>query len=180
MAHISTQIISAAMFFGCSTICWAAGKDDCRVIEDPVERLACYDSNALPIAQPKSKPATNNTEPVAPARLENETVTTEPAKSIRKSVPKVVRNALEVALPRKTEIRSSPETRAVEYTISKVLRKYGEKIEYHTTDGRKFRKIGGSSSNLAVGDTVVAKLGVFDAVFLNNQRGTRIKVKTLN
>ena len=180
MAHINTQIISAAMLFGYSAICWAAAKDDCRVIEDPVERLACYDSNALPIAQPNNEPVTNNTEPVAPAHLENETVTTKPTKSIRKRASGVLRNALEVALPRKTEIRSSPETRAVEYTISKVLRKYGEKIEYHTTDGRKFRKIGGSSSNLAVGDTVVAKLGVFDAVFLINQKGTRIKVKTLN
>ncbi len=179
MAHISTQIIGITILWGYAAVCWSASEGECRDIQDPAERLACYDSKERPAGKSVSESAALNREATPVVTPENQTPKNKPS-SIRQRVTKVVGNALEVALPRKNAEKPDVQTKAVEYTISKALRKYGEKIEYHTTDGRRFRKLGGSASDFAVGDTVVAKLGVFDVVFLINQKGTRIKVKALN
>ena len=66
------------------------------------------------------------------------------------------------------------------YTVTRVIRKYGGKIEYLTDNGRRFRKISTSQQNFQVGDVLVAKRGVFEAVFLVNQDGKRIKVKIVD
>lgn len=180
MAHISTQIVGITILWASSAVCWAAPEIECRDIPEPTERLACYDSKEKPLEQSASSEyATLNRKASTAVASEDQTTTTK-VPSVRQRVSNVVSNALEVALPRKNAAKTNAQTKAVEYTISKVLRKYGGKIEYHTADGRKFRKLGGSASDFAVGDTVVAKLGVFDVVFLINQKGTRIKVKTLN
>lgn len=179
MAHISAQIIGITILWGYAGICWAAPDGECRDIQDPAKRLACYDSKEPPAGQSVSESAMLNRDATPAVTPENQTATTQ-AQSVQQRVSRVVSNALEVALPRKNAVETNVQTKAVEYTISKVVRKYGEKVEYHTTDGRKFRKLGGSASDFAVGDTVVAKLGVFEVVFLINQKGTRIKVKTLN
>ncbi len=179
MAHISTQIIGLTILWGYAAICWAASDGECRDIQDPAKRLACYDGRERPAGPSVSESAMLNRDATPAVTPENQTAKNK-APSIRQRVSRVVGNALEVALPRKNAAKPDAQTKAVEYTISKVLRKYGEKIEYHTMDGRRFRKLGGSASDFAVGDTVVAKLGVFDVVFLINQKGTRIKVKPLN
>ena len=180
MAHISTQIIGLTILWGYAAVCWAAPEVECRDIQEPTERLACYDSKEEPLGQSASSESASLNRKASTAVVPENQTAKNKAPSIRQRVSRVVGNALEVALPRKNAAKPDAQTKAVEYTISKVLRKYGGKIEYHTTDGRKFRKLGGSASDFAVGDTVVAKLGVFDVVFLINQKGTRIKVKTLN
>ena len=179
MAHISKKIISGSILWGCALISWAAPSGECRDIREPVERLACYDSRAKLGSQPAEEDVASKIEnPVGPSSKNrpawgNGGSREEPAAS-------AVQNALKVALPRRNTVENRAPAKPVEYTIRKVLRKYGGKVEYHTADGREFRKLTTSTSDFAVGDTVVAKLGVFSAVFLINQKGKRIKVKPLN
>lgn len=176
MAHFRMQIIGTLILCASSSV-WAASVEECRDITNPGERLACYDNTATTTVTsaptPKQKPEKQSAEPIAPAP-------TRSAKPKLTRKPVVVNNALEEPLPRRAVNKPQIETAAVEYTIAKVLRRYGEKIEYQTDDGRRFRKLSATQTNFAVGDTVVAKLGVFGAVFLINQEGMRIKVKPLN
>ena len=176
MAHFRMQIVGTLILCASSSV-WAASVEECRDITNPSERLACYDNTAtttvISAPAPKQKPEKQPAQPITPAP----TRSTKPKQTNK---PVVVNNALEEPLPRRGVNKPQVETAAVEYTIVKVLRRYGEKIEYQTNDGRRFRKLSATQTNFSIGDTVVAKLGVFGAVFLINQDGTRIKVKPLN
>ena len=176
MAYFRMQILGTLILFA-SVRVWAASVEECRDITNPDERLACYDNTAtttvISAPTPKQMLEKQPAEPIAPAP-------TRSAKPKQTNKPVVVTNALKEPLPRRGANQPQVETVAVEYTIAKVLRRYGEKIEYQTDDGRRFRKLSATQTNFAVGDTVVAKLGVFGAVFLIDQKGTRIKVKPLN
>jgi hypothetical protein len=90
----------------------------------------------------------------------------------------ILTGALKEELPRPSANRSfEREDDITRYTVTQVIRKYGGKVEYLTDNGRRFRKISTSQQNFQVGDVLVAKRGVFEAVFLVNQDGKRIKVK---
>ena len=189
MAHFRAQVIGVITAVCSSTSTLAATVEDCRQIADPGARLACYDSspalknepaqpidqtsrNVAPFAKPTPTPAP------APAPAPAPKTTNDAPK--QKPQAKAVSGALKTPLPRRAATASATEQKAVQYTITRVSRKHDEKIEYQTADGRRFRKLSANQSSFAVGDRVVATLGVFNAVFLINQDGIRIKVKPLN
>lgn len=179
MAHISKKIISGSILWGYAAFSCATPSVECRDIREPAKRLACYDSREKLGSQPAEEDVAPKTEsPVGPSS-ENRPERSNGG-SPEEQTTSAVQNALKVALPRRNTVENRAPAKPVEYTIRKVLRKYGGKVEYHTADGREFRKLTTSTSDFAVGDTVVAKLGVFSAVFLINQNGKRIKVKPLN
>ena len=179
MERIGTKIINSVILWGFVAVSWAGPGGECRDIPEPTERLACYDSRDKPTTQPLEEDASPKV--MDQARNSSEHGSTKSnGESLGQRASSAVQNALKVALPRRNTVEAKAPTKPVEYTISKVLRRYGGKVEYHTADGREFRKLGASASDFAIGDTVVAKLGVFSAVFLINQRGKRIKVKPLN
>ena len=183
MAHFRAQVIGVITAVCSSTSTLAATVEDCRQIADPGARLACYDSSAAL----KNEPAqliNQTSRNVAPSA--KPTPAPAPAPKTINDAPKqkpqaeAVSGALKTPLPRRAATASATEQKAVQYTITKVSRKRDEKIEYQTADGRRFRKLSANQSSFAVGDRVVATLGVFNAVFLINQDGIRIKVKPLN
>ena len=183
MAHFRAQVIGVIIAVCSSTATLAATVEDCRQIADPGARLACYDSSAALKKEP-AQPIDQTSRNVTPSATTTPTPTPTPktTKDIPKQKPQAeaVSGALKTPLPRRAATASATEQKAVQYTITKVSRKRGEKIEYQTADGRRFRKLSANQSSFAVGDRVVATLGVFNAVFLINQDGIRIKVKPLN
>ena len=87
---------------------------------------------------------------------------------------------LKEELPRKADRIIKKEDDPTRYTVTRIVRKYGGKIEFVTDNDRRFRKISTSDYLFEVGDVLVAKRGVFESVFLINQDGKRIKVKIVN
>lgn len=173
MAYLCLQITGLTLWVVAAATVSAATISDCRSITEADQRLACYDRVG------------SNSDTMVDAVAAGESAAPEQAEAAEKPAPKyqaprMVSDALTEPLPRDAAVQPSPPQAQVEYTIGKVLHKRSERIEYHTTDNRRFRKISPTTSNFAVGDIVVAKLGVFNAVFLINQDGMRIKVKPLN
>ncbi|RPG33306.1 MAG: hypothetical protein CBC52_001490 [Gammaproteobacteria bacterium TMED92] len=173
MAHLCLQVTGLALWVVAAATVSAATISDCRSITEADQRLACYDRVG------------SNSEAMVDAAGTGESAALQQAEAAEKSVttyqaPRIVSGALTEPLPLNSAAQRSSPPAVVEYTIGEVLHKRSERIEYHTTDNRRFRKISTTTSNFAVGDTVVAKLGVFNAVFLINQDGMRIKVKPLN
>ncbi|MEC8492761.1 MAG: hypothetical protein VXY76_07680, partial [Pseudomonadota bacterium] len=98
-----------------------------------------------------------------------------------KLAEQVLKGAIKKELPKRGASEKRPRIDDItRYTVTKVVTKYGGKIEYLTDNGRRFRKISTSPQSFKVGDVLVAKLGVFDSIFLVNQNGNRIKVKVIN
>jgi type IV secretory pathway VirB10-like protein len=181
MAHFRAQVIGVITAVCSSTSTLAATVEDCRQIADPGARLACYDSSPALKNEP-AQPIDQTSRNVAPFAKPTPTPAPKTTNDAPKQKPqaKAVSGALKTPLPRRAATASATEQKAVQYTITRVSRKRDEKIEYQTADGRRFRKLSANQSSFAVGDRVVATLGVFNAVFLINQDGIRIKVKPLN
>ena len=144
----------------------------CLKIENPTERLACYD---------KMLESSVTESPTASPMSDLPSVSTKTPTEKTKIAATHLTGALREELPRrKTDQRFEREDDVTRYTVSRILRKYGGKVEYLTENGRRFRKISTSHQNFQVGDVLVAKRGVFEAVFLVNEEGKRIKVKIMD
>ena len=138
--------------------------------------MACYD-NALQKDVPKSV-----LEPKSSQAPKSTLVTNEAKDSASTKVTeRILKGAIKKELPRRGASEKRPRIDDItRYTVTKVVTKYGGKIEYLTDNGRRFRKISTSPQSFKVGDVLVAKLGVFESVFLVNQDGKRIKVKIMD
>ena len=170
MEYLRIKVAVAALLGALCSFVSAETIETCIEIKDPKTRLACYD-NALQKDIPKSI-------------LEPES--TQAPKEAKDPVPmevteRVLKGAIKKELPRRGSSEKRPRIDNItRYTVSKVVTKYGGKIEYLTDNGRRFRKISTSPQSFKVGDVLVAKLGVFESVFLVNQDGKRIKVKIMD
>ncbi len=176
MEYLRTKVAIAAILGAVCSFVSAETIETCTEIKDPTTRLACYD-NALQkdvpksVLEPKSVQAPKSTQVPKEAK--------DPA-SI-KVAEQVLKGAIKKELPRRGALEKRPRIDDItRYTVTKVVSKYGGKIEYLTDNGRRFMKISTSPQSFKVGDVLVAKLGVFDSIFLVNQNGNRIKVKVIN
>ena len=176
MEYLRTKVAIAAILGAVCSFVSAETIETCTEIKDPTTRLACYD-NALQkdvpksVLEPKSVQAPKSTqfpkEAKAPAAI--------------KVAEQVLKGAIKKELPRRGASEKRPRVDNItRYTVTRVVTKYGGKIEYLTDNGRRFRKISTSPQSFKVGDVLVAKLGVFESVFLVNQDGKRIKVKIMD
>ena len=170
MEYLRTKVAMAALLSAVCSFSYAETIETCTEIKDPTTRLACYD-NALQKDVPKSLPEPKSVQAHKEAK--------DPA-SI-KVAEQVLKGAIKKELPRRGASEKRPRIDDItRYTVTKVVTKYGGKIEYLTDNGRRFRKISTSPQSFKVGDVLVAKLGVFESVFLLNQDGKRIKVKIMD
>ena len=176
MEYLRTKVAIAAILGAVCSFVSAETIETCTEIKDPTTRLACYD-NALQkdvpksVLEPKSVQAPKSTQVPKEAK--------DPAAI--KVAEQVLKGAIKKELPRRGASEKRPRVDNItRYTVTRVVTKYGGKIEYLTDNGRRFRKISTSPQSFKVGDVLVAKLGVFDSIFLVNQNGNRIKVKVIN
>ena len=176
MEYLRTKVAIAAILGAVCSFVSAETIETCTEIKDPTTRLACYD-NALQkdvpksVLEPKSVQAPKSTQVPKEAK--------DPAAI--KVAEQVLKGAIKKELPRRGESEKRPRVDNItRYTVTRVVTKYGGKIEYLTDNGRRFRKISTSPQSFKVGDVLVAKLGVFESVFLVNQDGKRIKVKVMD
>lgn len=178
MATDRNKIIVLSIALAISSNAVADNADHCVSIVDSKERLECYD-RALRPAKSADKKAANSPRP---KNIDTNVVSR--AKGIAKEVTEkqtsVPRGALKEELPRKADRIIKKEDDPTRYTVTRIVRKYGGKIEFVTDNDRRFRKISTSDYLFEVGDVLVAKRGVFESVFLINQDGKRIKVKIVN
>ena len=173
MACLRNKIVLGTLAAALYMPAFAEPLEQCLTIDRPTERLACYDK-MLKRTEPGSKVGlpTSVSPSMPPKRLK-------PPKT--KVTTTILTGALKEELPRLSANRSfEREDDITRYTVTQVIRKYGGKVEYLTDNGRRFRKISTSQQNFQVGDVLVAKRGVFEAVFLVNQDGKRIKVKIVD
>ena len=176
MEYLRTKVAIAAILGAVCSFVSAETIETCTEIKDPTTRLACYD-NALQkdvpksVLEPKSVQAPKSTQVPKEAK--------DPAAI--KVAEQVLKGAIKKELPKRGASEKRPRIDDItRYTVTRVVTKYGGKIEYLTDNGRRFRKISTSPQSFKVGDVLVAKLGVFDSIFLVNQNGNRIKVKVIN
>ena len=176
MEYLRTKVAIAAILGAVCSFVSAETIETCTEIKDPTTRLACYD-NALQkdvpksVLEPKSVQAPKSTQVPKEAK--------DPAAI--KVAEQILKGAIKKELPRRGASDKRPRVDNItRYTVTRVVTKYGGKIEYLTDNGRRFRKISTSPQSFKVGDVLVAKLGVFDSIFLVNQNGNRIKVKVIN
>ncbi len=176
MEYLRTKVAIAAILGAVCSFVSAETIETCTEIKDPTTRLACYD-NALQkdvpksVLEPKSVQAPKSTQVPKEAK--------DPAAI--KVAEQVLKGAIKKELPRRGASEKRPRVDNItRYTVTRVVTKYGGKIEYLTDNGRRFRKISTSPQSFKVGDVLVAKLGVFESVFLVNQDGKRIKVKIMD
>ena len=176
MEYLRTKVAIAAILGAVCSFVSAETIEKCTEIKDPTTRLACYD-NALQkdvpksVLEPKSVQAPKSTQVPKKAK--------DPAAI--KVAEQVLKGAIKKELPRRGASEKRPRVDNItRYTVTRVVTKYGGKIEYLTDNGRRFRKISTSPQSFKVGDVLVAKLGVFESVFLVNQDGKRIKVKIMD
>ena len=176
MEYLRTKVAIAAILGAVCSFVSAETIETCTEIKDPTTRLACYD-NALQkdvpksVLEPKSVQAPKSTQVPKEAK--------DPAAT--KVAEQVLKGAIKKELPRRGASEKRPRVDNItRYTVTRVVTKYGGKIEYLTDNGRRFRKISTSPQSFKVGDVLVAKLGVFESVFLVNQDGKRIKVKIMD
>lgn len=178
MATDRNKIIVLLIALAISSNAVADNAEHCVSIVDSKERLECYD-RALRPAKSADKKAANSPRPKS---IDTNVVSR--AKGIAKEVTEkqtsVPRGALKEELPRKADRIIKKEDDPTRYTVTRIVRKYGGKIEFVTDNDRRFRKISTSDYLFEVGDVLVAKRGVFESVFLINQDGKRIKVKIVN
>ena len=176
MEYLRTKVAIAAILGAVCSFVSAETIETCTEIKDPTTRLACYD-NALQKDVPKSVPEPKSVQ--APKSTQVPKEAKDPA-SI-KLAERVLKGAIKKELPKRGASEKRPRIDDItRYTVTRVVTKYGGKIEYLTDNGRRFRKISTSPQSFKVGDVLVAKLGVFDSIFLVNQNGNRIKVKVIN
>lgn len=176
MEYLRTKVAMAALLSAVCSFSYAEKIETCTEIKDPTTRLACYD-NALQKDVPKSLPEPKSVQ--APKSTQVPKEARDPA-SI-KVAKQVLKGAIKKELPRRGASEKRPRIDDItRYTVTRVVTKYGGKIEYLTDNGRRFRKISTSPQSFKVGDVLVAKLGVFESVFLVNQDGKRIKVKIMD
>jgi len=176
MEYLRTKVAIAAILGAVCSFVSAETIETCTEIKDPTTRLACYD-NALQkdvpksVLEPKSVQAPKSTQVPKEAK----------APAAIKVTEQVLKGAIKKELPRRGASEKRPRIDNItRYTVTRVVTKYGGKIEYLTDNGRRFRKISTSPQSFKVGDVLVAKLGVFESVFLVNQDGKRIKVKIMD
>ncbi len=176
MEYLRTKVAIAAILGAVCSFVSAETIETCTEIKDPTTRLACYD-NALQkdvpksVLEPKSVQAPKSTQVPKEAK----------APAAIKVAEQVLKGAIKKELPRRGASEKRPRIDNItRYTVTRVVTKYGGKIEYLTDNGRRFRKISTSPQSFKVGDVLVAKLGVFESVFLVNQDGKRIKVKIMD
>ena len=176
MEYLRTKVAIAAILGAVCSFVSAETIETCTEIKDPTTRLACYD-NALQkdvpksVLEPKSVQAPKSTQVPKEAK----------DRAAIKVAEQVLKGAIKKELPRRGASEKRPRVDNItRYTVTRVVTKYGGKIEYLTDNGRRFRKISTSPQSFKVGDVLVAKLGVFDSIFLVNQNGNRIKVKVIN
>ena len=176
MEYLRIKVAVAALLGVLCSFVSAETIETCIEIKDPTTRLACYD-NALQkdvpksVLEPKSTQAPKSTQLTKEAKDSASTKVTE----------RILKGAIKKELPRRGASEKRPRIDDItRYTVTKVVTKYGGKIEYLTDNGRRFRKISTSPQSFKVGDVLVAKLGVFESVFLVNQDGKRIKVKIMD
>ncbi len=176
MEYLRTKVAIAAILGAVCSFVSAETIETCTEIKDPTTRLACYD-NALQkdvpksVLEPKSVQAPKSTQVPKEAK----------APAAIKVAEQVLKGAIKKELPRRGASEKRPRVDNItRYTVTRVVTKYGGKIEYLTDNGRRFRKISTSPQSFKVGDVLVAKLGVFESVFLVNQDGKRIKVKIMD
>ena len=176
MEYLRTKVAIAAILGAVCSFVSAETIETCTEIKDPTTRLACYD-NALQkdvpksVLEPKSVQAPKSTQVPKEAK----------APAAIKVAEQVLKGAIKKELPRRGASEKRPRIDNItRYTVTRVVTKYGGKIEYLTDNGRRFRKISTSPQSFKVGDVLVAKLGVFDSIFLVNQNGNRIKVKIMD
>ena len=173
MAPLRIKVVVTAVALYTTTGVCALSLENCAAKEDPAERLDCYDEV---VGREKLKPN---------ELTENKSFTSSRATSEpngKTNIERTVfRGVIKDELPRKKEsIAQRERDRVASYTIARVIRKYDGKIEYLTTTGRRFRQISSTPRTFKTGDVLVAKLGVFESVFLINEEGKRVKVKVLN
>ena len=176
MEYLRTKVAIAAILGAVCSFVSAETIETCTEIKDPTTRLACYD-NALQkdvpksVLEPKSVQAPKSTQVPKEAK----------DRAAIKVAEQVLKGAIKKELPRRGASEKRPRVDNItRYTVTRVVTKYGGKIEYLTDNGRRFRKISTSPQSFKVGDVLVAKLGVFESVFLVNQDGKRIKVKIMD
>ena len=176
MEYLRTKVAIAAILGAVCSFVSAETIETCTEIKDPTTRLACYD-NALQkdvpksVLEPKSVQAPKSTQVPKEAK----------APAAIKVAEQVLKGAIKKELPRRGASEKRPRIDNItRYTVTRVVTKDGGKIEYLTDNGRRFRKISTSPQSFKVGDVLVAKLGVFESVFLVNQDGKRIKVKIMD
>ncbi len=182
MEYLRTKVAIAAILGAVCSFVSAETIETCTEIKDPTTRLACYD-NALQkdvpksVLEPKSVQAPNSTQPPKSTQVPKEAK----APAAIKVAEQVLKGAIKKDLPKRGASEKRPRIDDItRYTVTRVVTKYGGKIEYLTDNGRRFRKISTSPQSFKVGDVLVAKLGVFESVFLVNQDGKRIKVKIMD
>ena len=176
MEYLRTKVAIAAILGAVCSFVSAETIETCTEIKDPTTRLACYDNvlqKDVPksVLEPKSVQAPKSTQVPKEAK----------APAAIKVAEQVLKGAIKKELPRRGASEKRPRVDNItRYTVTRVVTKYGGKIEYLTDNGRRFRKISTSPQSFKVGDVLVAKLGVFESVFLVNQDGKRIKVKIMD
>ena len=176
MEYLRTKVAIAAILGAVCSFVSAETIETCTEIKDPTTRLACYD-NALQKDVPKSVLEPKSVQ--APKSTQVPKEANDPAAI--KVAEQVLKGAIKKELPRRGASEKRPRVDNItRYTVTRVVTKYGGKIEYLTDNGRRFRKISTSPQSFKVGDVLVAKLGVFESVFLVNQDGKRIKVKIMD
>ena len=176
MEYLRTKVAIAAILGAVCSFVSAETIETCTEIKDPTTRLACYD-NALQKDVPKSVLEPKSVQAPKSTRVPKEAK--DPAAI--KVAEQVLKGAIKKELPRRGASEKRPRVDNItRYTVTRVVTKYGGKIEYLTDNGRRFRKISTSPQSFKVGDVLVAKLGVFESVFLVNQDGKRIKVKIMD
>ena len=176
MEYLRTKVAIAAILGAVCSFVSAETIETCTEIKDPTTRLACYD-NALQKDVPKSVLEPKSVQ----APKSNQVPKEAKAPAAIKVAEQVLKGAIKKELPRRGASEKRPRIDNItRYTVTRVVTKYGGKIEYLTDNGRRFRKISTSPQSFKVGDVLVAKLGVFESVFLVNQDGKRIKVKIMD
>ena len=177
MATDRNKIIVLLIALAISSNAVADNAEHCVSIVDSKERLECYD-RALRPAKSADKKAANSPRPKS---IDTNVVSrANDREGSRKKSPLSSSNALKEELPRKADRIIKKGEDPTRYTVTRIVRKYGGKIEFVTDNDRRFRKISTSDYLFEVGDVLVAKRGVFESVFLINQDGKRIKVKIVN
>ena len=176
MEYLRTKVAIAAILGAVCSFVSAETIETCTEIKDPTTRLACYD-NALQKDVPKSVLEPESVQAPKSTQVPKEAK----APAAIKVAEQVLKGAIKKELPRRGASEKRPRVDNItRYTVTRVVTKYGGKIEYLTDNGRRFRKISTSPQSFKVGDVLVAKLGVFESVFLVNQDGKRIKVKIMD
>lgn len=142
--------VAVFILLASSTAVQAETLIECAKIEDPGERVACYDKLAGRVEKKLNEPQIGTTEQRIEAR--NQSV------------------AEEIV----GEGAASPEIMTVE--IERILRDRNRRVSYLTTDGRVFKRSSSATRNFNVGDVLTIQHGMMGSIFLVREDGFKIKV----